>query len=118
MNKSGQIPDVHASYYQSLIIVTAVFDLLVLIASISCVMIPAWHIPSLNNENEYIRTIVFPIGCMASTGSMYMLVLLSFERYKAQYGQRTLNETLSTKPSQGQREYIKCAEYTLFEILN
>ena len=65
---------------------TAAFDLLLLLVGVPSFVIPAWNIPS----NEPIRYGVYPLGNMAYLGSMYMIVLLSFERYMAVYQGRKL----------------------------
>ena len=54
--------------------------MLVIMTNIISFSIPAWHISS-NYRLEY--PITYPIGHMAYTGSIYMTVLLSFERYVA-----------------------------------
>ena len=44
-------------------------------------LIPAWHIRSF--DIEPVRSKAYPFATMAYMGSMYMTVLLSFERYMA-----------------------------------
>ena len=60
-------------------IATAVFDLLLLVASVSTMLIPAWHIPSLNIGRA--RLISYELGYISFMGTLYMTVLVSFERY-------------------------------------
>ena len=59
-----------------------------LITLIPRCLIPSWHIPSFNNET--VRSKAHPFGNMAYIGSMYMIVLLSYERYKAVHQSRQL----------------------------
>ena len=64
------------------------FDLLLLVMAIPSMLIPALHIPSLYIEP--VRAKAFTFGDMAYMGSLYMIVLLSYERYVAVYQKREL----------------------------
>lgn len=70
----------------------AAFDSLLLIISTLIVVIPAWHIPSFKNI-ENVRFIAYPLGNVAYIGSLYMILVLSFERYMAVHK----NKELTTK---------------------
>ena len=69
----------------------AAFDSLLLVMAMLIVVIPAWHTPSLNIEN--VRFIAYPLGNVAYIGSLYMILVLSFERYMAVHK----NKELTTK---------------------
>ena len=79
---------------------------MLLVASVSSLIIPAWHIPSLNIEP--VRANIYPFATTAYMGSLYMIVLLSFERYMAvrQKRQLTIKRTL-----------VYIVSVTLFSIL-
>ena len=67
----------------------AAFDSLLLIISTLIVVIPAWHIPSFENI-ENVRFIAYPLGNVAYIGSLYMILVLSFERYMAVHKNKEL----------------------------
>ena len=67
----------------------AAFDSLLLIISTLIVVIPAWHIPSFKNI-ENVRFIAYPLGNVAYIGSLYMILVLSFERYMAVHKNKEL----------------------------
>ena len=60
----------------------AVCDLLLLTMGIgTLIVIPAWNPPSL--EIEIVYPLWYPIGNISYMGSLYLTILLSFERYMA-----------------------------------
>ena len=60
----------------------AVCDLLLLTMGIgTLIVIPAWNPPSL--EIEIVYPLCYPIGNISYMGSLYLTILLSFERYMA-----------------------------------
>ena len=74
--------------YTLLVVGIALFDLLLLIVAIPTIMIPAWHIPSLNIKP--IRSKVPIMGQIGYFGSMYTTVLLAYERNIAVHQGRNL----------------------------
>ena len=69
-------------------------------------LIPAWHITSINIEP--LRSKAFPIGDIAYMGSLYMVILLSLERYMAVRQRRQLTIT---------RTLVYITSVTIFSIL-